>query len=112
MHLLSASVRSVRRQASRLSAALLLCMLMPTVAMASGSNMPWDSWMTKILNDASGPVAKVIGTLLIIGCGIGIANSEGGGAKKFFQVGIGLSIAFTATSFALPFFGFSGGAAF
>lgn len=112
MRSLTPVLQIARGLPQRLMAALLICTLIPSVAMASSSNMPWDGWLTKLLNDASGPIAKVIGTLLIIGCGLGIANAEGGGAKKFFQVGIGLSIAFTAGSFALPFFGFSGGAAF
>jgi type IV secretion system protein VirB2 len=95
----------------RLIAVLLLFLTAP--AMAAGSGMPWEGPLTQFLDSISGPVAKAIGVMAIIGCGLGIAFSEGGGgASKLLKVGLGLSIAFTASSFFLSFLGFSGGAAF
>lgn len=87
------------------------CLLLPLAAQASGSGMPWEGWIGQLANSIAGPYAKAVGALLILGCGIGIANGDGN-VKKAFQVGTGLSIAFTATSFGLNFLGFSGGALF
>ncbi len=82
-------------------------------ALAAGSNMPWEGPAEQILKSISGPIAKVIGAIAIIGLGIGMAFSEGGTMmRKALAVGLGLSIAFTATSFGIGFFGFSGGAGF
>lgn len=94
-------------------AALLVVLLVPVVAHASGSGMPWESWLQKVLDSISGPVAKIIGAIVIILSGLGAASGEGGaGTRKWVTVAFGLSIAFTATSFFLSFLGFSGGVAF
>ncbi|WNL48570.1 TrbC/VirB2 family protein (plasmid) [Dyella sp. BiH032] len=109
-----AAVKAQSPIISRQAAQLALCVLilaLPLAASASGAGMPWEGWMAQILNSMAGPYAKVIGALLIMGCGIGIANGEGN-TKKAFQVGTGLSVAFTASSFFLNFLGFSGGAVF
>jgi type IV secretion system protein VirB2 len=93
--------------------ALSLVLLLPVLAHASGSGMPWESWMQRILDSISGPVAKIVGAIVIILSGLGMASGEGGaGARKWIMVAFGLSIAFTATSFFLDFLGFSGGVAF
>ncbi len=82
-------------------------------AFASGSGMPWEAPLTEILDSITGPVARVLGALAIIVTGFAFAFSEGGsGARKMFGVVLGLTIAFAATSFFLPFFGFGGGAIF
>jgi type IV secretion system protein VirB2 len=45
--------------------------------------------------------------------GLGMAFSEGGsGMRKLVTVAFGLTIAFAATTFFLPLFGYAGGAAF
>ncbi len=94
-------------------AALLLVMLLPVLAHASGSGMPWESWLQKVLDSISGPVAKIIGAIVIILSGLGMASGEGGaGSRKWVMVAFGLSIAFTATSFFLNFLGFAGGVTF
>jgi len=94
-------------------AVLLLFLMFPMLAHASGSGMPWESWLQKILDSISGPVAKIVGAIVIILSGLGMASGEGGaGARKWVMVAFGLSIAFTAVSFFLNFLGFSGGVAF
>ena len=94
-------------------ASVLLVLLVPVAAYASGSGMPWESWLQKVLDSISGPVAKIVGAIVIILSGLGMASGEGGaGARKWVMVAFGLSIAFTAVSFFLSFLGFSGGAAF
>lgn len=86
-------------------------MLMPQTAHAAGSAMPWEGPLTQILRSIEGPVAKIFGTVVIIMTGLGLAFGDaGGGVRKLIQIVFGLSIAFTATSFFLSFFSFSGGA--
>ncbi|MEB1118960.1 TrbC/VirB2 family protein [Xanthomonas campestris pv. campestris] len=91
----------------------LAVLLVPAAAYAGGTGMPWEGWLDKILNSISGPVAKAIGVIAIISCGLGIAFSEGGsGMRKLMMVCVGLSIAFTASTFFLNFLGYGGGAVF
>ncbi len=86
-------------------------MLFSTTAHAAGSAMPWEGPLTQILRSVEGPVAKIFGTVVIIMTGLGLAFGDaGGGVRKLIQIVFGLSIAFTATSFFLSFFSFSGGA--
>ena len=86
-------------------------MMFPHTAHAAGSAMPWEAPLTKILQSIEGPVAKIFGTVVIIMTGLGLAFGDaGGGVRKLIQIVFGLSIAFTATSFFLSFFKFSGGA--
>lgn len=86
-------------------------LLMPQTAYAAGSAMPWEGPLTQILRSIEGPVAKIFGTIVIIMTGLGLAFGDaGGGVRKLIQIVFGLSIAFTATSFFLSFFSFSGGA--
>ncbi len=93
--------------------ALLIALVVPAIAHASGSGMPWESWLQKVLDSISGPVAKIIGAIVIILSGLGAASGEGGaGTRKWVTIAFGLSIAFTASSFFLSFLGFSGGVAF
>lgn len=85
------------------------CLLFAGTAHA-GAGLPWESQLDKISSSLSGPVAKAIGLIAMVICGIGIGLSEGGGgARKLLMIGLGLSIAFSARSFWLSFFGASGG---
>ena len=82
-------------------------------AFAAGSGMPWEGPLDQILTSLSGPVARVIGVAAIIITGLGIAFGEGGGGmRKMLWVVFGLTIAFSATSFFLSFFGGGSGATF
>lgn len=90
-----------------------LIMVLPLLAHASGSGLPWEGPIQRILDSISGPVAKAIGVLAIVLTGLGLAFGEGGGLmRKILGVVFGLSIAFSASSFGLSFFGFGGGCAF
>ena len=74
----------------------------------AGAQQP--SQLDRISNSLSGPVAKAVGLIAMVLCGIGIGLSEGGGgARKLLIIGLGLSIAFSARTFWLSFFGASGG---
>ena len=79
-------------------------------AHAAGGGMPWEGPLTQILDSLSGPVARIIGVIAIIMTGLGIAFGEGGGGlRKLLFIVFGLSIAFSASTFFLAFFGFGGG---
>lgn len=83
------------------------------ICLAASTDMPWEGPMEKLLQSFTGPVAKIVGTLAIVMTGLGLAFGEGGGGlRKGLQIVFGLSIAFTASSFFLSFFGFSGGLSF
>lgn len=80
---------------------------------SGGSSMPWEGPLDKIMTSISGPVAKVIAVLIIVGTGFAIAYGEGGqGTQKALKVVMGIAIAFAASSFFLTFFGFAGGVIF
>jgi len=88
-----------------------ILLFMPQTAHAAGSAMPWEGPLTNILRSIEGPVAKIFGTIAIIMTGIGLAFGDaGGGMRNLIKIVFGLSIAFTATSFFLSFFSFTGGA--
>jgi type IV secretion system protein VirB2 len=99
------------RQLTYLIFIILAFVLFAEPAFASGSSMPWEAPLTKILKSIEGPVAKIFGTIVIIMTGLTLAFGDtGGGIRKLIQIVFGLSIAFTATSFFMSFFKFSGGA--
>ena len=99
------------RQLTYLIFIILALLLFAEPAFASGSSMPWEAPLTKILKSIEGPVAKIFGTIVIIMTGLTLAFGDtGGGIRKLIQIVFGLSIAFTATSFFMSFFKFSGGA--
>jgi type IV secretory pathway VirB2 component (pilin) len=58
----------------------------------------------------TGPVAKALCILAIVVLGFGFAFSDGGGLRRVLGLLLGVSIAVTATSFGVTFFGFDGGA--
>lgn len=82
-------------------------------AYAAETGLPWEGPLEKILASLTGPVAKVLGVIAIVLAGFGIAFGESGGVmRRIFQIVLGLSIAFTASSLIVSLFGFSGGAIF
>ena len=84
--------------------------ILSRTAHAAGGGMPWEGPLTQILDSLSGPVARIIGVIAIIMTGLGIAFGEGGGGlRKLLFIVFGLSIAFSASTFFLAFFGFGGG---
>jgi len=84
-----------------------------SLAHGAGAGMPWETPLNSFLNSLTGPVAKIAGVAAVVLTGLGMAFSEGGsGMRKLVTVAFGLTIAFAATTFFLPLFGFVGGAAF
>lgn len=98
---------------NRLIAFVLLMLIGVSQAYASATGLPWEGPLQKILDSLTGPVAKILGVIVIVIAGFGIAYGEGGsGMRRIFQIVLGLSIAFTASSLVVSLFGFSGGAVF
>ncbi len=100
-----------RAALARLAALAITLLLWPELALAAGSNMPWEQPLTQILDSVQGPVAKIIAVIIIISSGLALAFGEtSGGMRRLIQIVFGLSIAFAASSFFLTFFNFAGGA--
>ena len=88
-----------------------LSVVMAAPAHASGSSMPWEEPLQKILESIEGPVAKIVAVIIIITTGLTLAFGDtAGGFRRLVQIVFGLSIAFAASSFFLSFFSFGGGA--
>ena len=88
-----------------------LTFLATSPAFASGSSMPWEQPLEKILQSIEGPVAKIVAVIIIIATGLSLAFGDtSGGFRRLIQIVFGLSIAFAASSFFLSFFSFGGGA--
>jgi type IV secretion system protein VirB2 len=101
----------IRRRAAEATALATITLLMAAPAHASGSSMPWEEPLQKILTSIEGPVAKIVAVIIIITTGLTLAFGDtGGGFRKLIQIVFGLSIAFAASSFFLSFFSFGGGA--
>ena len=92
------------------AAAFAITYLTITSASAAGSNMPCEQPLNQILQSVEGPVAKIVGVIIIIVTGLSLALGDtSGGFRKLIQIVFGLSIAFAASSFFLSFFSFGGG---
>ncbi|UXT20437.1 conjugal transfer protein TrbC [Agrobacterium tumefaciens] len=86
-------------------------LILVPAAHASGSSMPWEEPLQKILQSIEGPVSKIVAVIIIIATGLALAFGDtSGGFRKLIQIVFGLSIAFAASSFFLSFFSFGGGA--
>lgn len=84
-----------------------------TNSFAAETGMPWEGPLEKILASLTGPVAKALGVVAIVIAGFGVAFGESGSSmRRIFQIVLGLSVAFTASSLVVNLFGFSGGALF
>ena len=101
----------IRRHLATAVAFLTVSVMMAPAAYASGSSMPWEQPLEKILQSVEGPVAKIIAVIIIIVTGLTLAFGDtSGGFRRLIQIVFGLSIAFAASSFFLSFFSFGGGA--
>ena len=101
----------LRRYAATAAAFTYINFVLVPAAHASGSSMPWEAPLQKILESIEGPVAKIVAVIIIIATGLALAFGDtSGGFRKLIQIVFGLSIAFAASSFFLSFFSFGGGA--
>jgi len=82
-------------------------------AAAAGGSMPWDTPLTTIENDLTGPVAVAVTTIAVVLAGLGFAlGGEGSFMRRGFGIVFGLAIALMGTSAIMTFFGAAGGAVF
>jgi type IV secretion system protein VirB2 len=101
----------VRRLITTAAAFTYVNLVLVPAAQASGSSMPWEQPLEKILQSVEGPVAKIVAVIIIIVTGLTLAfGDSSGGFRRLIQIVFGLSIAFAASSFFLSFFSFGGGA--
>ena len=101
----------VRRTAATVASFAYVNLVLVSAAHASGSSMPWEQPLQKILQSIEGPVAKIVAVIIIIATGLALAFGDtSGGFRRLIQIVFGLSIAFAASSFFLSFFSFGGGA--
>jgi type IV secretion system protein VirB2 len=99
------------RSILRSTIAVGLAFIAASPAWAGGSGMPWETPLQSIVDSVQGPVAKVIGVIIIVITGLTLAFGDtSGGFRRLIQIVFGLSIAFAASSFFLSFFSFGGGA--
>ena len=99
------------RRTATIAAAIGLFALTSTPAWAGGSGMPWETPLQSIVDSVQGPVARVVGVIIIVITGLTLAFGDtSGGFRRLIQIVFGLSIAFAASSFFLSFFSFGGGA--
>lgn len=103
----------ITKHVKQISAFFIFHLCIVPAVFAAETGLPWESPLEKILNSLTGPVAKILGVIAIVIAGFGIAFGEAGsGMRRLFQVILGLSIAFTASTMVVSLFGFSGGAVF
>ena len=106
---------TTRRPSARalILAALVACaVLLPNVAMAAsaggGAVMPWTGPLQSLLNNLSGPTARIIGALaFVVGGALWAFTRHEEGAKKFGQAIVGIAIMIGAANIvsALAFVG-------
>ena len=113
--MISRSFASVRRSTTLSVVAGVISLLsLPKATFAAAANggqpLPWEGPLNQVLASFTGPVAKALCILAIVVIGFGFAFSEGGGLRRILGLLLGVSIAVTATSFGVTFFGFDGGA--
>ena len=67
---------------------------------------PWDQFLKKIADNLSSNVVLSCGIIAVVICGLIIAFGDlQGGGKKAVNVGLGLSIGFSAASIISKFWG-------
>ena len=106
----TSALASTKDKASNLWAGLMISLLCsPAFASnpsSTGSSMPWEGPLDKILTSIQGPVARVFILISIVVCGLGMAFGEhGGGFKKVMGIAFGGAIVIGAISFVSTLFG-------
>lgn len=103
---------SMFRSAAVGAALIAALALMPGVALAAsaggGAAMPWTGPLQSLLNNLSGPTARIIGALaFVVGGALWAFTRHEEGAKKFGQAIVGIAIMIGAANIvtALAFVG-------
>ncbi|MGF1475936.1 MAG: TrbC/VirB2 family protein [Geminicoccaceae bacterium] len=87
--------------------------LLPEVAQAATTGMPWETPLDTVQQSLTGPVVTAIAAIAVALSGVLFALApEGGFARRVAGIGLGLSIAVAAPSFVGTLFGTAAGAEF
>jgi|SRR5580700_6666897 type IV secretion system protein TrbC len=97
------AVTKRRRLALAIASAVAAVLLAPTIAYAAGAGaaaaMPWTGPLQTLLDNLSGPTARIVAGLgFVIGGGIWAFSRSEEGAKRFGQIVIGAAIAIGAAN--------------
>jgi type IV secretion system protein VirB2 len=100
------------KQRQQIVLILMLIIIMPTVALAApaggGAMMPWTGPLQSLLDNLSGPTARIIGALaFVVGGALWAFTRHEEGAKRFGQAIVGIAIMIGAANIvtALAFVG-------
>ena len=100
------------KQRQRIVLILTLIVTMPTVVLAApaggGAMMPWTGPLQSLLDNLSGPTARIIGALaFVVGGALWAFTRHEEGAKRFGQAIVGIAIMIGAANIvtALAFVG-------
>jgi len=106
------SVRHTNRVAWLTAALLAVALVMPSVALAApvggGAVMPWTGPLQSLLDNLSGPTARIIGALaFVVGGALWAFTRHEEGAKRFGQAIVGIAVMIGAANIvaALAFVG-------
>ena len=66
----------IRRTLATAVAVATINLILAPVAYASGSSMPWEQPLQKILQSIEGPVAKIVAVIIIIATGLALAFGD------------------------------------
>jgi type IV secretory pathway VirB2 component (pilin) len=106
------SVRHTNRVAWLTTALLTVALVMPSVALAApvggGAVMPWTGPLQSLLDNLSGPTARIIGALaFVVGGALWAFTRHEEGAKRFGQAIVGIAVMIGAANIvaALAFVG-------
>lgn len=99
----SRATRWYRVYAVAMTVAVAAILCTPTVAFAAGAgggaSMPWTGPLQTLLDNLSGPTARIVAGLgFVIGGGIWAFSRSEEGAKRFGQIVIGAAIAIGAAN--------------
>jgi type IV secretion system protein VirB2 len=112
---LTAARPAQRRKAAwgALGAGALALGATPAFASTSSTTMPWDTILTNLQTDITGPIATAVSVIACVVFGLGMAmGQEGSAMKKGMMVLFGLSLAFFGSSALVSLFGGTSGATF
>ncbi|MBN1683995.1 MAG: TrbC/VIRB2 family protein, partial [Gammaproteobacteria bacterium] len=98
-----------RKRRYQLSQFVLLWLFAVSAQASQVAQYPWAQTLKKIMDSMSGPVAYSCAGIAIVISGISMAFFDlQGGAKRFVQAALGISITFGAVTLLSTFFSFTG----
>lgn len=98
---------SISTLIKKTTGALFALSLLPACALANApaGDYAWDKFLNPVVTDLSSNVVLAFGILAVVACGLYMAfNDLQGGAKWGLRVGLGLSIALSASSILTKLF--------